>query len=194
MTIEHGNADHVGAGPPATIRVCLDILLVHKSHVFQQKDVWFLVYDGSLPDAMLSETLLNNIPCIDSPGTTLIDTRARGSDISILLQQMDDYQQLNAHRVNVARLDIAREKLTARVNVAMPSAASSPSDAPGTSASNASAQPAAPSDTFESASVSHPHALSTNASQLCWQKCTSNGLDSWQGWANPFRMRLLRPA
>lgn len=157
MTIEHGNADHVGAGSPATIRVCLDILLVHKSHVFQQKDVWFLVYDGSLPDAMLSETLLNNIPCIDSPGTTLIDTRTRGSDLPILLQQMDDYQQLNAHRVNVARLDIAREQLTARVKIATPSAAPSRSDVPGTSESNTSAQPAAPSDTFDSASARSEH-------------------------------------
>jgi transposase InsO family protein len=157
MTIEHGNADHVGAGPPATIRVCLDILLVHKSHVFQQKDVWFLVYDGSLPDAMLSETLLNNIPCIDSPGTTLVDTRARGSDLPILLQQMDDYQQLNAHRVNVARLDIARDQLTARVNAVLPSQVSPSSDAPAPSDSNASARSPAPSEPVDSASARTEH-------------------------------------
>jgi transposase InsO family protein len=107
MTVAHGNADFVGSGSPATIRICLDVLIVHKSRVFQQTAVWFLVYDGCLPDAMLSETLLNSIPCVDAPGTSLIDTRARSSDLPILLQQMDDYQSLNAHRVNVARLDVS---------------------------------------------------------------------------------------
>jgi hypothetical protein len=69
MTVAHGNSRFVGSGTPISIRVCLDILIVHKSHVFQQNNVWFLVYDGSLPDAMLSETLLNSIQCTNSPGT-----------------------------------------------------------------------------------------------------------------------------
>jgi hypothetical protein len=102
-TVAHGNADVVASGSPAVIRICLDVLIVHKDNIFQMKDVWFLVYDGSLPDAMLSETLLNRIPCINAPGTTLLDTRSRASDLPILLQQIDDYQQLNQHRVNVAR-------------------------------------------------------------------------------------------
>ena len=86
------------------MRVCLDVLIVHKGHVFQQKDVWFLVYDGTLPDAMLSETLLNTIPCLDAPGTTLVDTRAQACDLPILIQQMDDYQNLSTHRVNAFKL------------------------------------------------------------------------------------------
>ena len=133
-TIEHGNAECVGSGTPATIRVCLDVLLVHKTHIFQQKDVWFLVYDGSLPDAMLSETLLNTIACVDAPGASLMDTRARGSDLPILLQQMDDYQNLNSHRVNVARMALSVELSAASsgnvtVNVAAPGAAASDSGA-----------------------------------------------------------------
>ena len=86
------------------MRVALDVLIVHRNHIFQQQNVWFLIYDGCLPDAMLSDDLLNSVPCTDEPGTTLIDTRARPSDLPILLQQMDDYQNLNQHRVNVARL------------------------------------------------------------------------------------------
>lgn len=140
MTVEHGNADCVGSGTPATIRVCLDVLLVHKTHIFQQKDVWFLVYDGSLPDAMLSETLLNSIPCIDAPSTSLIDTRARGSDLPILLQQMDDYQNLNAHRVNVARMAIAVE-LSAASSVNVTVNASASSTAPVDSSAPQAAQP-----------------------------------------------------
>ena len=103
-TIEHGNAAVVGSGAPVLMRVCLDVLIVHKSRIFQQSNVWFMVYDGCLPDAMLSESLLNGIACTDAPGTSLIDTRTRPDDLPILLQQMDDYQGLNQHRVNTARL------------------------------------------------------------------------------------------
>jgi hypothetical protein len=69
-----------------------------------------MVYDGSLPDAMISESLLNSIPCTDAPGTTLLDTRQRECDLPILLQQMDDYHQLSEHRVNVARIAFAAEE------------------------------------------------------------------------------------
>ena len=107
--VEHGNSEIVGSGSPATMRVCLDVLIVHKGHVFQQKDVWFLVYDGTLPDAMLSETLLNTIPCLDAPGTTLIDTRAQACDLPILIQQMDDYQNLSKHRIDTIKLACANQ-------------------------------------------------------------------------------------
>jgi len=102
VPIGHGNADAVVSATPATTRVKLDVLLVHKERVFHQKDLWFLVYDGCLPDAMLSETLLNTIPCISHPGTKLVDTRASPSDLSILYQQMDDYRALSQHRINTA--------------------------------------------------------------------------------------------
>jgi transposase InsO family protein len=110
------------------MRVCLDVLIVHKGHTFQQKDVWFVIYDGCLPDAMLSESFLNSVACTDSPGTTLIDTRARSCDLPILLQQMDDYQQLNQHRVNVSRLhDVQSEQDDA---AAPSSSATSPPPSP----------------------------------------------------------------
>jgi transposase InsO family protein len=70
--------------------------------VFQQDAVWFYVYEGSLPDAMISDGMLNDIPCITSPGTRLCDTRARAGDMSILLQQIHDYQDMCDHRVNSA--------------------------------------------------------------------------------------------
>ena len=91
MQVDHGNADVIKGCSPALMRVCLDVLIVNKGHTFQQKDVWFVIYDGCLPDAMLSESFLNAVPCTDLPGTTLIDTRARACDLPILLQQMDDY-------------------------------------------------------------------------------------------------------
>ena len=62
MSIGHGEQSVVRSGPPAVMRVSVDILIVHKERVFQKQGVWFYVYDGSLPDAMLSDTMLNSIP------------------------------------------------------------------------------------------------------------------------------------
>jgi hypothetical protein len=92
------------------MRVALDILIVHKERVFQQKDVWFYVYDGSLPDAMLSESLLNSIPCTSHPEETLLDTRARASDLPILFQQMDDYNGLKSFKVNLIQTECSVPK------------------------------------------------------------------------------------
>ena len=129
--ISHGNSNVVVAGSPCRLRVCLDVLIVHKGHTFQKDGVWFLVYEGCLPDAMLSEGLLNSIACVDTPGTSLIDTRTRESDLPILLQQMDDYQNLSKHRVESARQQLS-------VNSAL-------SDAPPSSAVAATPAPAPPS-------------------------------------------------
>ena len=104
LTIDHGNSEVVTSGKPSTVKVQLDVLIVHRGLVFQQDKVWFYVYEGSLPDAMISDTLLNTIPCVTAPGTTLVDTRAREGDMSILLQQIHDYQDLCDHRINTALL------------------------------------------------------------------------------------------
>jgi hypothetical protein len=165
-TIEHGNAAVVSSGAPVTTRVCLDVLIVHKSRIFQQKDVWFMVYDGCLPDAMLSDSLLNGIACMDEPGTSLIDTRARLNDLPILLQQMDDYQGLNQHRVNTARL--APPAANPSANAAQPHTASAaPATAaettpPQTTAVDAAAaafppSPPAPPTAHESAAAHAEH-------------------------------------
>ena len=42
--INHGNADVVVAGSPCRLRVCLDVLIVHKGHTFKKDNVWFFVY------------------------------------------------------------------------------------------------------------------------------------------------------
>jgi hypothetical protein len=93
------------------MKVALDILIVHKERVFQKKNVWFHVYDGSLPDAMLSDTLLNSIPCTSHPSESLLDTRARAADLPILLQQMDDYNGIKNFKVNALKLEHAAEAL-----------------------------------------------------------------------------------
>ncbi len=92
----------MGSGKPSVVRVQLDLLIVHRGLVWRKDAVWFYVYEGSLADAMISDDMLNDIPCLTAPGTKLVDTRARPDDMSILLRQINDYQDMCNHRVNVA--------------------------------------------------------------------------------------------
>lgn len=100
--VSHGDSGCVTSAPPAVVRVQLDLLIVHRGLVFQKNDVWFYVYEGSLSDAMISDTMMNDIPCLTRPGEKLCDTRARPEDMSILLQQINDYQDMCNHRVATA--------------------------------------------------------------------------------------------
>ncbi len=56
------------------------------------------VYEGGLPDVMLSETLLNSIPCTTHPGTKLLDTTPDNGDMEALLQSIEDYKGLVIRR------------------------------------------------------------------------------------------------
>jgi hypothetical protein len=98
LHLAHGNAEHVTAAAPSSRQVCANIMLVHKGEVFEQRDVWLYVYDGAFPDVMLSETFLNNIPCLSSPGKVLLDTRERPGDMQLLQECMSDYNALVVQR------------------------------------------------------------------------------------------------
>lgn len=112
LCIGHGESSVVRSGPPALVRISLDILIVHKERVFQKPNVWFYVYEGSLPDAMLSDTMLNSIPCTSHPGDTLLDTRARASDLPILLQQMNDYNGIKMFNINVIKAEFQAKSVS----------------------------------------------------------------------------------
>ena len=62
LHMKHGNAAATRAAAPSTKQVCAEVFLSHKGHKFLQKEVWFYVYDGALPDVMLSDGFLNAIP------------------------------------------------------------------------------------------------------------------------------------
>jgi hypothetical protein len=95
----HGDKNTVTAANPAVKQVMADVVLVHKGEVFRKNGVWFYIYDGALPDVMLSETLLNDIPCISHPGISLMDTRERQGDRDILRQYIQDSRELFLHHV-----------------------------------------------------------------------------------------------
>jgi transposase InsO family protein len=58
------------------------------------------MYEGCLPDVMLSEAFLNQIPCISTPGTILMDTWEVVGDRDILRQYMMDTHSIFIHKFN----------------------------------------------------------------------------------------------
>ena len=98
LHLNHGDAEHVKAGTPPTRQICANILLVHKGKIFERRDAWLYVYEGGLPDVMLSEGFLNAVPCVSHPGVKLIDTREGVGDRELLRQTMRDYQDLVVRR------------------------------------------------------------------------------------------------
>ena len=98
LHIAHGNAEHTQAAAPASRQVCANILLVHKGRIFEEADVWLHVYDGCLPDVMVSDTFVNNVPCTTHPGEKLLDTAEAAGDRELLLQCINDYKTLVVRR------------------------------------------------------------------------------------------------
>jgi hypothetical protein len=96
----HGDTSKVKSAPPAIMQVCAkDVVLVHNGDTFRQQDVWLYMYEGALPDVMLSDTLLNTIPCITTPGRRLIDTWEYVGDRDILRQFVSDTESILAHQM-----------------------------------------------------------------------------------------------
>ncbi len=98
LHMQHGNSAATRAAAPSTKQVCADIFLSHKGHKFFRKAVWFYVYDGALPDAMLSNDLLNCIECLTEPGRRLLDTASTPSDVdaveSYALARRQEYNSI----------------------------------------------------------------------------------------------------
>ena len=104
LHLDHGNAEKVRSAAPAIIQVCApEIVLVHNGNTYCQTDVWLYLYEGALPDVMLSETFLNTIPCVTTPGMSLIDTRERIGDRDILRQYIVDARDILEHQIQCCR-------------------------------------------------------------------------------------------
>jgi transposase InsO family protein len=85
---------------------------------------------------MISDSMLNNIPCVDCPGVKLMDTKLRAGDISILFEQIQDYQAMCQHRIATAIAETQELPQAAKVFAHATSASSmlpASSDAPSAS-------------------------------------------------------------
>jgi hypothetical protein len=121
----HGDSSKVKSAPPAIMQVCAkDVVLVHNGDTFRQQDVWFYMYEGALPDAMLSETLLNTIPCITTPGRRLIDTLEYVGDRDILRQFVSDTEAILAHQMSTLSVQDAAHSHACAATPAAAAAAS----------------------------------------------------------------------
>ena len=135
----HGDSTKVKSAPPAIMQVCAsEVVLVHNGDTYRQPDVWFYMYEGALPDVMLSETFLNTIPCLTTPGNRLLDTWEYVGDRDILRQYITDTQSIFVHQLQSlsagdASLSHACAVAAAAVVVDGTSASAPASDAPPTS-------------------------------------------------------------
>ena len=87
--IQHGSGDGVTAAPPAVRSLFADVVLCCKGLTFTQKNVELFVYQGCLPDVILSSKFLETIPCVEQPGVKLLDWRVSADDLRRLTSIVD---------------------------------------------------------------------------------------------------------
>ncbi len=72
--MQHGSGEDeddrsrgVTSAAPATSYVIADVLLCHKGRTYRYRGARFYVYSGTLPDAIISKRLLNDVRCVEEP-------------------------------------------------------------------------------------------------------------------------------
>jgi hypothetical protein len=90
--LSHGSGEGITSAPPAVRRLRADLVLCHKGLTFVQKDVKFYIYQGCLPDVILSSNLLEKIPCLERPGEKLLDWDVTAEDMERLAAIVDSAQ------------------------------------------------------------------------------------------------------
>jgi hypothetical protein len=70
----------VTSAAPATSYVIADVLLCHKGRTYRHHGARFYVYSGTLPDAIISKKLLNDISCVEEPDNKLLDWQVSAAD------------------------------------------------------------------------------------------------------------------
>ena len=87
LPMQHGGGEDendtscgVTSAAPATSYVIADVLLCHKGRTYRHHGARFYVYGGTLPDAIISKRLLNDISCIEEPDHKLLDWEVSAAD------------------------------------------------------------------------------------------------------------------
>jgi hypothetical protein len=89
VEIQHGSGDGVKSAPPAVRSLFADVVLCCKGLTFTQKNVELFVYQGCLPDVILSSKFLETIPCVEQPSVKLLDWRVSADDLRRLTSIVD---------------------------------------------------------------------------------------------------------
>ncbi len=87
LPMQHGSGEDDGdvsrgvtSAAPATSYVIADVLLCHKGRTYRHHGARFYVYNGTLPDAIISKKLLNDISCVEEPEHKLLDWQVSSAD------------------------------------------------------------------------------------------------------------------
>ena len=87
LPMQHGGGEDeddasrgVTSAAPATSYVIADVLLCHKGRTYRHHGARFYVYSGTLPDAIISKKLLNDISCVEEPDNKLLDWQVSAAD------------------------------------------------------------------------------------------------------------------
>ena len=92
--VSHSEDSTVRSAGPAHYQVQADVLLVHKGHTYEEKSVWFYVYEGAMRDCMLSKHLLSTIKSASAPESRLVDLDAGAKDDEKVRRLVRDLHQL----------------------------------------------------------------------------------------------------
>ena len=87
--IQHGSGDGCTSAAPAVKCIYADVVLCERGLTFKQKNVKFYIYQACLPDVIFSSRFLENIPCLEQPGTKLLDWRVDAADMRRLACVVD---------------------------------------------------------------------------------------------------------
>ena len=77
---EEDTSRGIVSAAPATAYIIADVLLCHKGRTYRHSGARFYVYNGTLPDVILSKKLLNEISCQEDPAHKLLDWQVSAAD------------------------------------------------------------------------------------------------------------------
>ena len=91
--VNHSEDSTVRSAGPVHYQVQTDVLLVHKGHTYEEKSLWFYVYEGAMRDCMLSKHLLSTIRSASAPESRLVDLDAGAKDDEKVRRLVRDLNQ-----------------------------------------------------------------------------------------------------
>ena len=87
LPMQHGSGEDadeksrgVTSAAPATSYIIAEVLLCHKGRTYRHHGARFYVYDGTLPDVIISKKLLNDISCVEDSTCKLLDWQVSAAD------------------------------------------------------------------------------------------------------------------
>ena len=91
LHVDHGVGESggVGSAAPAVRSLRADVVLKHKGLTYMKKQALFYVYPGTLPDVMLCRKELESLPCLEQPGSKLLDWEMTKDDLEGLAHIVD---------------------------------------------------------------------------------------------------------